>query len=669
MEKIFKFLSVEYHDVESSEWSTILHESHANVFHGEREPILQETEEMLRDFHAPYNKLLAKLIADNGFLWDQEKGSSLRIRQIEKTKTKKRIPKNENRINNKNENEVHNEKKINPKNPFESLGGVAKPRNFISDIQRRKAEAVHNKIVDLKKSRSNKDVLQHLNAVGEEGGEGEEGEGDGGEQEGENEEGGEEEEGVGEDQIENNLHNTHQTNRHGMRQHFADDNGKNEDSTVNNGQADKANHPAANTLRGNNRNSREKKPGRPGINQPALPVEQNPPVEKVRTIILHPKRFDIEGLSYTEDGQFNEWLRQGKVIHEERIKDERDAAHQLCIAAFALDLNALKYLLWDIGIPANVIDVDDANRNAFHCVGLMHTMADAHSKSQVFSVLKGKPSWLTPYINPPTPIIAHSVLSRDIIDGLSGAIEKVTQWLIRAGVSADTKDAGGHTPLHHAAIGGMESLVRVLLEANVDVDAVNNEGRTPLHYAAAYGHAIVAGMLVDAHADPHLPDNIGTKAFDIMSNPGPITSDDAKQYLGITQRKPKKIERKIHPENFTGGEIGGWSSGTGGWGNKRLLGYENDMECDVDQYWADEITEEDIFNKYLARGAPVLIRGLIEELPITEVYEHDNLRANFGDLNVQVRIFFFSIHSSFFSILFNCHIFLLCCCHLDVLHF
>ena len=503
-------------------------------------------------------------------------------------------------------------------------------------------------MLDLKKSRSKNDVNKHENEVHrEELNEGEEGEGGEGEgdEEGEIEEGeggeeeeqGEEEEGE-QDQIENNAENERRIDRHGVRKHFVDSHhGKHENLAVNNGQ-NKVDHPSVNTLRGNS--------GKPHINQPSLP--EVPKLEPVRTIVLQPKRFNIDGLSYPEDGQFNEWLRHGHIIHEDKINNERDAAHQLCTAAFALDLNALKYLLWDIGIPANVIDVDDANRNAFHCIGLMHTMADAHSKSQVFSVLKGKPSWLTPYINPPTPIMAHSVLSRDIINGLSEAIEKVTQWLFRAGVNPDTKDGGGYTPLHHAAIGGMESLVRVLLEANVNVDAINNEGRTPLHYAAAYGHAAVAGMLVDAHADPHIADNIGTKAFDIMSNPGPISPSDAKQYLGITQRKPKKIDRKIHPENYTDGEIGGWTAGTGGWGNKRLEGYEDDMECDVDQYWSDEITEEEIFIKYLSRGAPVLIRGLIDELPVIQAYEHDNLRANFGDLNVQVRTFCFSSDQYYF---------------------
>ena len=174
-------------------------------------------------------------------------------------------------------------------------------------------------------------------------------------------------------------------------------------------------------------------------------------------------------------------------------------------------------------------------------------------------------------------------------------------------------------------------------------------------------------MLFKAGADLDLEDYIGTKPRDIISNPGPVSATDALLHLGITQREVRQIERRIHPEmyinkNYTHGEGGkrgaeiegeivgerggaggverglGWTAGTGGWGTERLSGYETDMACDIDQYWSDEISDEEVFAKYLARGAPVLIRGLIEDWPVREKYTHDALKANHGALSVQVRV-------------------------------
>ena len=382
-----------------------------------------------------------------------------------------------------------------------------------------------------------------------------------------------------------------------------------------------------------------------------IPIEEGRPLKSLRGSSLHeikskssataanitlaPERFSLEGLSYPADGIFNEWLRTG-YIQADRIRNDKEAAHQLCSAAFGVDLAALKYLLWDIGIPPNALETGDANRNAFHCLGMVHTMADAHSKSQVFAVLKGKPSWLTPYIDPPTPVSAHSVLSRDIVDGLANASEQAARWLLRAGTSPHLQDTAGYTPLHFAALGGMKSLARILVEAGVSVNAVNLEGRTPLHYAAAYGHAELAGMLIASGADSLLEDNLGVKAHDILSNPGPVSAADAKQFLNIEQRSIKQIERVLHPENFTSGEPEGWRAGTGGWGTKRLAGYETDISCDIDQFWAYEISGEQIFTDYLARGAPVLIRGLLEDWPAVTKYTHDALKADHGHLTVQV---------------------------------
>jgi hypothetical protein len=70
-------------------------------------------------------------------------------------------------------------------------------------------------------------------------------------------------------------------------------------------------------------------------------------------------------------------------------------------------------------------------------------MADAHMKSHVFSLLKGNPSWLTPFIEPPLPRLLPSVLSRDIILGVQWAAVLTAKWLLRAGTPPGTPDGAG----------------------------------------------------------------------------------------------------------------------------------------------------------------------------------------------------------------------------------
>ena len=100
--------------------------------------------------------------------------------------------------------------------------------------------------------------------------------------------------------------------------------------------------------------------------------------------------------------------------------------------------------------------------------------------------------------------------------------------------------------------------------------------------------------------------------------------------MNIDQRAPRKIDRVIHPERVKNSQTG-WLAGDGGWGDERLEGYETDMDCQVDQFWAHEINEEDLFRNYLASGVPVLIRGLIDTWPVVEKFTDENLKADHGN--------------------------------------
>jgi hypothetical protein len=162
---------------------------------------------------------------------------------------------------------------------------------------------------------------------------------------------------------------------------------------------------------------------------------------------LNPESFSLDGLTLPESDEFNEWMADSHVVERGReITNRHDAASQLCAASFGLDLAALKYLLYDVGIPPDVAVVEDANRNALHCVSMVHTMSDAHTKSHVFALLKGKHTWLTPYIEPPLEAHLSSVLSRDIIEGIQWITVKVAQWLVRAGTPVNAQDSAGESP-------------------------------------------------------------------------------------------------------------------------------------------------------------------------------------------------------------------------------
>ena len=599
LRRIFDFLGVA--EPEEGEWTPVLAAKHANAYRGEREALLAETETLLRDFFGPYNKLLADYTGDEGYTWAPEDGQTLRAMQLAKASDQADADRNP-----KQSDKKHVETEL-------------------MERQRRKGEAI----------RARMKSLGHGQGQGQQDGDsGQSDEGDLTEDAAAEARRRAMEGHVGDIRQRTDLlmpprrkqspgddldleHHEQVHDQHDVHRHFS-------------GSAD-ADHHRPDEL--------PPPPPPDSENQPAQNLRGGKSKEGTKNrvpVVFHPRSFDIEGLSYPEDGEFNEWMRDSGIVNVKKLKYVDDAARQLCYAAFALDLAALKFLLYDTGIPPNEKHPEDAERNALHCLGMISTMSDAHAKSQVFGLLKGKATWLTPYLDPPLPLLMHSVLARDIIGSLEKAAGKAAEWLLRAGTSPTLKDWAGYTPLHLAAISGMETFVQLLLECDgVDIDATNVDGRTPLHFAVVYGHAVVAGILVENGADMTIEDHYGVRAIDVVSNPGPIAAADAKRLLGVDQRAPRKIDRVIHPERVATGPEG-WAAGDGGWGDERMEGYETDMSCDVDQFWAHEISEEDLFRNYLARGVPVLIRGLVEDWPVVEDYKAKNLKEAYGHITVQV---------------------------------
>jgi ankyrin repeat protein len=360
----------------------------------------------------------------------------------------------------------------------------------------------------------------------------------------------------------------------------------------------------------------------------------HPPALEIR-----PQNFSLEGLVY--GSSIGSLLRDLHAIDEEKLSKDpslisaESAAKQLCFAAFALDTAALKYLLYDLGLPANLFQKDDSNRSPLQCLAMLGAMVEASPRSQVFAMLKGVDTYLTSMFAPSLPVQMHSVYTKAILSNLNESISHVTRWLIRGGVDVKHVDVAGNSFLHYAAHSGLLSLVTVALtesSLNQDeewelVNLANHEGRTALHYAASAGHTVMLQFLVDHQGNLDKQDSNHVSAMDIAMTPGPISADDAMHYLKIQQRPVKQIANRSEMHRLRD---------RGGWDSARLAGFEDDYACDFDQYNADEITGEDIFFKYIARNAPILIRGLLDHWPANELYRKENFTAVYGNLSVEV---------------------------------
>ncbi|OAD54654.1 Ankyrin repeat domain-containing protein 54 [Eufriesea mexicana] len=74
--------------------------------------------------------------------------------------------------------------------------------------------------------------------------------------------------------------------------------------------------------------------------------------------------------------------------------------------------------------------------------------------------------------------------------------------LLNSGVSPNTCDIQGRTPLHLASCRGYTEMVRLLLEHGADPNLRDSVGNTPLHLAAVTSKISVVTLLLNAGTDP-----------------------------------------------------------------------------------------------------------------------------------------------------------------------
>ncbi|GJZ82279.1 acyl-CoA-binding domain-containing protein 1-like protein, partial [Tanacetum coccineum] len=89
---------------------------------------------------------------------------------------------------------------------------------------------------------------------------------------------------------------------------------------------------------------------------------------------------------------------------------------------------------------------------------------------------------------------------------------------VEAGISVDTKDSEGRTPLHWAVDRGHIDVVELLLSRNADVNLKDNEGQTPLHYAAVCERKEIGELLVKRNAGTDIKDNDGKLLNSLQSS-------------------------------------------------------------------------------------------------------------------------------------------------------
>lgn len=206
------------------------------------------------------------------------------------------------------------------------------------------------------------------------------------------------------------------------------------------------------------------------------------------TIVFVPRNFSLKGLPLATPN-----LKFPIRDLDENINDVETVSLKLCGAAFQRDIAALKYLLYDVGVPPTLTVDADTGKSLFHC------LAQSYGNTEKTSVLQNtghRETWLHDYFdkhylkNGKTRV--YSVLMREIFESEENNVMKVAEWLLRANAPLNAREDGGYTPLHVASMGGLSKLADFLINNGAEVNAVAKDGRTPLHYACVYSHIEVA---------------------------------------------------------------------------------------------------------------------------------------------------------------------------------
>jgi len=93
---------------------------------------------------------------------------------------------------------------------------------------------------------------------------------------------------------------------------------------------------------------------------------------------------------------------------------------------------------------------------------------------------------------------------------------------LQKGVSVDSKDSNGKTPLMAASESGMSRVIPLLLLRNAGINMLDKQGNTALHYGVAKKHARVVSELLSNNADAEIKNSKGQTAKDLAKASGDV---------------------------------------------------------------------------------------------------------------------------------------------------
>ena len=113
----------------------------------------------------------------------------------------------------------------------------------------------------------------------------------------------------------------------------------------------------------------------------------------------------------------------------------------------------------------------------------------------------------------------YNLIKKHLINKFSDnnpdVISDSIKLILNDGLSINSQDNFGNTPLHYAVRSSNLKAVEVLINNNANPNIVNIVNHsTPLHNAASIGNKSILKLLLDNGADPNIANDYGKKPFD-----------------------------------------------------------------------------------------------------------------------------------------------------------